>query len=133
MRLFAILAMLFAGTCAGLFLAHHRAGAQDSVSPRSQGGRTQEGAEHHSSADMKKHMQKMNEMMLKHLGSHDEEFELRFIDMMIPHHEGAILTAKQVVEHSSRAELKAMAEKSIKEQQKEIEELKQMRKEWYGR
>ena len=82
--------------------------------------------------DMSKDMHMMNDMMLHHLGTKDPDFEKRFIDMMIPHHEGAIMSAKRVLAESNRTELKQMAEKAIKDQQKEIEQLKKWRQEWYG-
>ena len=83
-------------------------------------------------ADMAKHMQLMNKMMIQHLGEGDPQYDARFIDMMIPHHEGAVMMARHALKHSHRPELKAMAEKVIKDQQKEIEQLKQWRKMWYG-
>ncbi len=83
------------------------------------------------SGDMVKDMRMMNEMMVKHLGQKDAGYEKRFIDMMIPHHEGAILMAKHAVKNANRPELKAMAEEVIKAQEKEIEQLKKWRKEWY--
>ena len=89
--------------------------------------------QHRLTGDMQKDMRMMNDMMVEHLGEHDDEFELRFIDMMIPHHEGAIRMAKQALEHSSRPELKEMAKKAIAQQEKEIKQLKQWREEWYGK
>jgi uncharacterized protein (DUF305 family) len=82
--------------------------------------------------DMAKHMQMMNKMMVQHLGKGDPQYDARFIDLMIPHHEGAVMMARHALKHSQRPELKAMAEKVIKDQQKEIEQMKQWRKAWYG-
>lgn len=90
------------------------------------------GGHHHMTGDMPKDIRMMNEMMVKHLGKKDAEYEKRFIDMMIPHHEGAILAAKNALENSNRPELKEMAKKSMEEQEKEIAKLKKWRKEWYG-
>jgi uncharacterized protein (DUF305 family) len=70
---------------------------------------------------MVERMRSMNETAAKHLGGHDKEFELRFIDHMIPHHEGAIAKARHALEHARRPELKQMAEKAIEQQQKEID------------
>lgn len=81
--------------------------------------------------DMAASMKKMNEMMVHHLGKKDAEYERRFIDMMIPHHEGAVLMAEHALKHSNKPELKRMAEKMIESQQKEIEQLRQWREEWY--
>ena len=82
--------------------------------------------------DMSKQMQTMNKMMVQHLGKADPQYDARFIDMMIPHHEGAVMMAQHALKHSERPELKAMAQKVIKDQQKEIEQLKAWRKSWYG-
>lgn len=81
--------------------------------------------------DVPKDMTAMNDMMVKYLGKKDADYEKRFIDMMIPHHEGAIRSAKHAVENTDRPELKEMAKKAIEEQEKEIEKLKKWRKEWY--
>jgi uncharacterized protein (DUF305 family) len=91
-----------------------------------------ETAEPLGSNAMAAHMQHMNEQMVQQLGDSDENYEKRFIDMMIPHHEGAIVMAKHALDHSNREELKEMARKMIESQQQEIEQLKRHRAEWYG-
>lgn len=88
--------------------------------------------EHRMTGDMGKDMRMMNDMMVKHLGKKDADYEKRFIDMMIPHHEGAIRSAKHAMENSNRPELKEMAKMVIDEQQKEIDKLKKWRQEWYS-
>lgn len=85
---------------------------------------------HH--ADMHKQMSDMNKMMVAHLGKQDANYEKRFIDMMIPHHEGAIMMAEHALKHANEPALKEKAEKMIAEQKKEIEELKKWRSDWYG-
>jgi hypothetical protein len=80
---------------------------------------------------MAAHMNHMNEQMVQQLGETDENYEKRFIDMMIPHHEGAVAMAKHAMQHSQREELKQMAQKMIDDQQREIEQLKELRAEWY--
>ena len=98
--------------------------------PKAKGSKT---TQHHGHmGDMHKEMQMMNHKMVKHLGKTDPEFELRFIEMMIPHHEGAILMAQHALEHANQPELKEMAKKIIDAQEKEIKQLQQWRKEWYG-
>lgn len=83
-------------------------------------------------ADMQKQMNEMNQMMVKHLGKQDKDYEKRFIDMMIPHHEGAVMMAEHALKNANEPELKKMAQKMIDEQSKEIEQLKKWRSEWYG-
>ncbi len=65
------------------------------------------------------------------LGVADADYDLRFIDAMIPHHEGAVIMAKAVLEKSKRPELKKLANAIIQAQNKEIAEMKQWRKGWY--
>lgn len=65
------------------------------------------------------------------LGPADAEFDLRFIDSMIPHHEGAVVMAKAVLQNSQRPELKQLAEAVITAQTKEIQQMRQWRTAWY--
>jgi uncharacterized protein (DUF305 family) len=71
-------------------------------------------------------------MMNMDLGSKDDSFDLRFIDAMIPHHEGALVMAEQVLERSDRPELKTLAQNIIASQQAEIGQMQQWRQDWYG-
>ena len=82
---------------------------------------------------MPEQMATMNQMIPGYLGGKDRDFDRRFIDMMIPHHEGAIIAAKQVLAESDRPELKEAAQKMIEAQQAEVEQLKRWRAEWYGK
>jgi uncharacterized protein (DUF305 family) len=59
-------------------------------------------------------------------------FDLRFIDGMIPHHEGAIAMAQQALEQSERPEIKELAQAIIAAQQAEIEQLQAWRAAWYA-
>lgn len=65
------------------------------------------------------------------LGPADAEFDLRFIDSMIPHHEGAVIMAKEVLQKSKRPELRQLAENVIKAQAQEINQMRQWRATWY--
>ncbi len=65
------------------------------------------------------------------LGPADGEFDLRFIDSMIPHHEGAVVMAQDVLQKTQRPELKKLAEEIIKAQEQEIKQMKQWRMTWY--
>lgn len=69
--------------------------------------------------------------MVESLGSRDNEFDLRFMNQMIVHHEGAVAMAKDALNKSKRPEMKQLANDIITSQQKEIEQLKQWRKTWY--
>lgn len=65
------------------------------------------------------------------LGPADADYDLRFIDAMTPHHEGALVMANEVLKKSSRPELKTLATAILKAQSTEIAQLKQWRKDWY--
>jgi uncharacterized protein (DUF305 family) len=71
-------------------------------------------------------------MMNTDLGAADDQFDLRFLNGMIPHHEGALTMAKEALEKSDRPEIKQLAQAILESQQKEIDQMKQWRKEWYG-
>ncbi|MBW4633048.1 MAG: DUF305 domain-containing protein [Iphinoe sp. HA4291-MV1] len=70
--------------------------------------------------------------MDKDLGAADAEFDLRFINAMIPHHEGAITMAQDALSKSKRPEIKKLAQNIITSQQKEIDQMKQWRQAWYN-
>lgn len=72
-----------------------------------------------------------HDMMMMDLGPKNESFDLLFIDAMIPHHEGAIAMAEQVLEHSDRQEMRDLAQAIIDAQQIEIDQMRQWRQDWY--
>jgi uncharacterized protein (DUF305 family) len=59
-------------------------------------------------------------------------FDLAFIDAMIPHHQGAIRMARIELAEGEDEELRALADEIIETQAREIEEMNDWRKEWYG-
>lgn len=65
------------------------------------------------------------------LGPADTEFDLRFIDAMTPHHQGAVEMAKEAKQKSKRPEIQKFADNIIKAQDKEIAQMKQWRQAWY--
>ncbi|MBE9156426.1 DUF305 domain-containing protein [Nodosilinea sp. LEGE 06152] len=79
------------------------------------------------SADMMSAM-----MMDVDLGTADDEYDLRFINAMIPHHEGALTMAQEALAKSSRPEIQELAEAIIASQQVEIDQMTQWRQDWYG-
>jgi len=68
---------------------------------------------------------------MMNLGPADASFDLRFIDSMIPHHEGGVAMAQQALQNSQRPELKQLAQNIIDAQEKEIKQMKQWRTAWY--
>lgn len=70
-------------------------------------------------------------MMSQDLGEADAEFDLRFINGMIPHHQGAVVMAQDALQKSQRQEIKNLAQAIIQAQEGEIKEMKQWRTAWY--
>ena len=65
------------------------------------------------------------------LGPADADYDLRFIDAMIPHHEGAVVMAKDLAQKTKRPELQKLAKEIIASQQTEIDQMQQWQKSWY--
>jgi uncharacterized protein (DUF305 family) len=60
-------------------------------------------------------------------------FDRKFIDMMIPHHQGAIRMARAELAKGKNTELRTIARGIITAQAKEIVQMNSWRKAWYGR
>lgn len=58
------------------------------------------------------------------------DFDLHFLSMMVPHHEGAISMAKEALEKSEHPEIKNLAQQIIKAQQAEIDKMKGWQQSW---
>jgi uncharacterized protein (DUF305 family) len=66
------------------------------------------------------------------LGGADDEFDRRFIEAMIPHHQGAVDMAEDLLEKTDRPELKALGQEIISSQQAEIDQMNEWLAAWYG-
>jgi uncharacterized protein (DUF305 family) len=76
-------------------------------------------------------MQAMGMMMDPQNLANKEPFDKAFIDAMIPHHQSAIEMSQVALEKSENPKIKELAENIISAQMREIEQMKQWRKEWY--
>jgi uncharacterized protein (DUF305 family) len=67
------------------------------------------------------------------MGSFDEEgpFDLQFIDQMIVHHQGAIMSSEHMIADSERPELRQLAENIQRSQSEQIEQMRAWREQWY--
>ncbi|MFO7652142.1 MAG: DUF305 domain-containing protein [bacterium] len=77
----------------------------------------------------------MNESMkgmdLGHLrGLSGAAYDLMFVEMMVPHHEGAITMAREAQAKAEHAEVKQLAQAIIDAQQAEIEMMNRWQAEW---
>jgi uncharacterized protein (DUF305 family) len=89
-------------------------------------------AKEHGSAQMEgDHGMAMSEEDLTKLRGADP-FDREFIDMMIPHHEGAVTMAEEELDKGENTTLRKLAEDIISSQNREIEQMESWRKEWYG-
>jgi uncharacterized protein (DUF305 family) len=66
------------------------------------------------------------------LGPADGDFDRRFIDAMVPHHQGALTMAADLQAKTQRPELKALAADIIASQTQEIDQMLTWRQAWYG-
>ncbi|TAG96032.1 MAG: DUF305 domain-containing protein [Oscillatoriales cyanobacterium] len=83
----------------------------------------------HMMAMTPEQMQSM--MMSMDLGAADAQFDLRFINAMIPHHEGALVMAEDALKKSKRPEMKKLSQEILTSQKQEIQQMKEWRKTWY--
>jgi uncharacterized protein (DUF305 family) len=76
-------------------------------------------------------MRGMGMMMDPQRLSKGKPFDEAFIDAMIPHHRSAIQMAQVASKQSKIPEIKELAVNIVSAQKREIEQMKQWRKEWY--
>lgn len=63
---------------------------------------------------------------------HADPFDRAFIDMMIPHHEGAIRMAREELAKGENPTLRSLAEDIVAAQEREIAQMREWREAWYG-
>lgn len=70
-------------------------------------------------------------MDMKKLGGlSGKEFDVEFVKQMIPHHEGAVVMAKEAQKKSQKEEIKTLAAAIIRDQEAEISQMKGWLQEW---
>lgn len=77
-------------------------------------------------------MDKMMQEMKALKKAKDAEFDKMFLAMMSKHHEGAVAMSKLVPDRTDRADLKQLASQIIAEQTKEIKQMEDWEKSWFG-
>lgn len=60
----------------------------------------------------------------------DKDFDAEFIRLMIPHHNGAVLMAKEALQKSEKPEIKTLAGNIIKAQEAEIKMMNEWKEKW---
>jgi LPXTG-motif cell wall-anchored protein len=76
--------------------------------------------------------QKMQQVMAELNQKSGQDFEVGYINAIIPHHQDAIAMAKLVKDTAPHQETRAAAAKMITDQEKEIGDLSGWLKQWYG-
>ena len=120
-----LLALLFA---VALALASCGGGGADSEEQ----GSSEQGSE--ESADVTGSTEDQGGMLSSQtMGSFDEErpFDLQFIDQMIVHHQGAIMSSEHMIADSERPELRQLADNIQQSQSEQIEQMRAWREQWY--
>lgn len=75
-------------------------------------------------------MDSMKMDMPKLSSAKEKDFDLAFIEMMIPHHAGAVTMAKEALQKSEKAEIKTLANQIIKAQEAEIKMMSEWKAKW---
>ncbi|MEB3313513.1 MAG: DUF305 domain-containing protein, partial [Cyanobacteriota bacterium] len=65
-------------------------------------------------------------------GPADQDFDRRFLDAMVPHHQGALTMAADLQAKTQRPELQTLAADIITVQTQEIDQMLTWRQTWYG-
>lgn len=68
--------------------------------------------------------------MAKLSNAKDKDFDIAFIEMMTPHHAGAVAMAKEALQKSEKAEIKTLAGQIIKAQEAEIKMMSEWKTKW---
>ena len=130
-----LLALLFAvaltlGSCGGTSAGNEEQESGEQGSEESADA-DQQGMDHESmghGGTGSEGMMAASEMLMEN-GEYSDE---RFIDAMVPHHQGAIDMAEVALENAEHPELLQLAENVISTQQAEIEELRAIKEQEFG-
>ena len=60
-------------------------------------------------------------------------FDREFLDMMIPHHQGAVMMSWEVIANGENPKLQTLAREMITAQEREIDQMREWRTKWYGK
>ena len=72
----------------------------------------------------------MGDGMKKMEAASGKEFDSMFLDMMSPHHEGAVTMAKEAITKAEHPEIKTLANQIIKAQEEEIKRMQAWKTAW---
>nr|MBA4182875.1 DUF305 domain-containing protein [Acidobacteriota bacterium] len=72
----------------------------------------------------------MGDEMKKMEAATGKDFDIHFLDMMTPHHAGAVTMAKEALMKAEHPEIKTLANQIIKAQEAEIKMMNEWKKRW---
>jgi uncharacterized protein (DUF305 family) len=72
----------------------------------------------------------MGDWMKKMEAASGKEFDVQFLDMMTPHHAGAVAMAKEALAKAEHPEIKTLANSIIKAQEAEIKQMAEWKAKW---
>jgi len=72
----------------------------------------------------------MGDGMKKMEAATDKDFDIHFLDMMTPHHQGATVMAKEALTKAEHPEIKTLANQIIKAQEAEIKQMNDWKAKW---
>ena len=78
-------------------------------------------------------MMRMMGMRFQNDNALTSTMDAHFIEQMVPHHEDAITMAKLALEKAKRGEIKTLAQNIIDSQSREINQMKEWYKSWFGK
>jgi uncharacterized protein (DUF305 family) len=70
--------------------------------------------------------------MESQMNASTQEVDRNFIEMMIPHHQGATEMAKMALDRAKSPQVRELAQSIIEKQTREIEQMRTWYKQWYG-
>ena len=72
----------------------------------------------------------MGDGMSKWESTSGKDFDLMFLDMMTPHHQGAVTMANEALKKAEHPEIKTLAQNIIKAQEAEIKQMAEWKAKW---
>lgn len=79
---------------------------------------------------MEMHGMMSEEAMAQLRDARGDDFDRQFLEMMIEHHEGAVVSSREVLEDGRHPEVARLAERIIDVQQVEIDQMRQWLRDW---
>ncbi|MGI9107180.1 MAG: DUF305 domain-containing protein [Pyrinomonadaceae bacterium] len=86
----------------------------------------------HNAGDMNDTSGMDHSMMRSSPNAASQPYDLQFIDTMVAHHQGAVEMASAAETKARHAELKEFARKIVNDQEREIAEMRRLRRQWYA-